>query len=296
MELLQLKYFKTVAEVGKISDAAQALFISAPALSTSISRLEKELGMPLFERTNNRIRLNRQGQILLRYVNQIFADVDCAKQELRQSLLHQGNHVSLACVASTQWVEMVTDFSEQYPQFSLQCTSIRRQELSTGALSNQHSFLLCADEDVPAAYADELDSTFLFEDHPVLMVHPEHPLAQKESVDIAQILGENIYLPMQDFALYEHLLRLFDSCSLPVPAGNAYSHLTTQHLVSKGLGVAFASTHMAKTPGLTISYVPISNEYKPWICRLYWRKNRTFTPDEQTFKDFVCNYYAQHKV
>ena len=45
MELMQLKYFKTVAEIGKISDAAQALFISAPALSTSISRLEKELGI-----------------------------------------------------------------------------------------------------------------------------------------------------------------------------------------------------------------------------------------------------------
>ena len=43
MELIQLKYFKTVAQTGKISDAAQALFISAPALSTSISRLEKEL-------------------------------------------------------------------------------------------------------------------------------------------------------------------------------------------------------------------------------------------------------------
>ena len=47
MELLQLKYFKTVAEVGKISAAAEQLFISAPALSTAISRLEKELGIEL---------------------------------------------------------------------------------------------------------------------------------------------------------------------------------------------------------------------------------------------------------
>lgn len=294
MELLQLKYFKTVAELGKISDAAQALFISAPALSTSISRLEKELGMPLFERTNNRIRLNRQGQILLRYANQIFSDVECARQELRQSLLLQGQHVSLACVASTQWVELMTDFSEKYPLFSLQCTSIRRQELTSGGLSNQHSFLLCAEEDVPASYAEELDSEFLFEDHPVLMVHPEHPLAQKDSVDLSEILGENVYLPMQDFALYEHLLRMFENCSLPIPAGNAYSHLTTQHLVARGLGVAFATNHMAKTPGLTIGYIPISNDYNPWICRLYWRKNRSFTPDEQLFKEFVCRYYAQH--
>ena len=93
MELMQLKYFKTVAEIGKISDAAQSLFISAPALSTSISRLEKELGIPLFDRTNNRIKLNRQGQIFLRYVNQIFSNLECAKTELQQSIMHQGQHV-----------------------------------------------------------------------------------------------------------------------------------------------------------------------------------------------------------
>ena len=79
MELQQLKYFKTVATMGKISDAAEALFISAPALSTSISRLEKELGVALFDRTNNRIALNPQGQIFLKYTNQIFATIDsCA--------------------------------------------------------------------------------------------------------------------------------------------------------------------------------------------------------------------------
>ena len=63
MELQQLKYFKAVAEIGKISDAAEMLFISAPALSTYISRLEKELGFALFDRTNNKIVHNQQGQI-----------------------------------------------------------------------------------------------------------------------------------------------------------------------------------------------------------------------------------------
>ena len=46
MEMLQLKYFKAVAEMGKISAAAESLFISPPALSAAISRLEKDLGMP----------------------------------------------------------------------------------------------------------------------------------------------------------------------------------------------------------------------------------------------------------
>lgn len=69
MELLQLKYFKTVAELGKISEAAKALYISTPALSTSISRLEKELGVQLFDRFAKRIELNSQGELFLRYAN-----------------------------------------------------------------------------------------------------------------------------------------------------------------------------------------------------------------------------------
>ena len=291
MELQQLKYFKTVAEIGQISGAAQALFISAPALSTSISRLEKELGVRLFDRSNNRIELNPQGQILLRYVNEMFSCLDCAKTKIQQSLMYQGQYVSIATVASTQWVDLVTVFSQEHPHFTLQCTSIRRVELTNGGMPVQHSFLLAAEDDVPLFYADELDSILLFEDHPVVMVHPDHPIAQKESVDLSELSEETIFLPMQDFPLYDHLVKLFQNCGLPFPAGNAYSHLATQQMVAKGLGVSFATLHTARTPSLSLRYIPISNPYQPWRSRLYWRKNHTFTEDERLFKEFVEQYY-----
>ena len=132
MELLQLKYFKKAAELGKIADAARALFVSAPAVSTSIARLEKELGTPLFDRSGNRIALNRQGKILLRYAEQVFSALDCAKTELTQSVMQQGQHVSIATRASTQWVDMITAFSQEHPHFTLLCTSISRTVLAAG--------------------------------------------------------------------------------------------------------------------------------------------------------------------
>lgn len=291
MELLQLKYFKTVAEIGKISDAAQALFISAPALSIAISKLEKELGVSLFDRTNNKIILNQQGQIFLRYVNQIFTNLDCARTELRQSLMLQGQHVSIASVASTQWVDMITAFSQEHPHFSLLCTSLNRMTLANSGVSTQYSFLLAAEDDIPTFYADKLESSFLFEDHPVVMVHPNHPIAQKDTVDLKNLLDETIFLPMKEYPLYDHLVRLFNDCGIPFPAGNAYSHLATQQMVAEGLGVAFATQHMARTPSLSLRYIPIQNNYKPWISRLYWRKNYTFTKDEILFKEFIENYY-----
>ena len=128
MELQQLKYFKTVAAIGKISDAAEALFISAPALSTSIARLEKELGVKLFDRTSNRITLNAQGQILLKHVNQIFTNLENAKQELNQSLLHQGPHISLVSINSLMWVNLIASFTAEFSKIYL----ILLQHLHTG--------------------------------------------------------------------------------------------------------------------------------------------------------------------
>ena len=79
MKLTQLLYFKEVAEVGKVSLAAKKLFVSPPALSIAISNLEKELGVQLFDRTNNRVELNEQGRAYLRHVNKILNDLDQAK-------------------------------------------------------------------------------------------------------------------------------------------------------------------------------------------------------------------------
>ena len=50
MELLQLRYFKAVAENESLTQTANKLFISPPSLSSTISRLEKELGTELFDR------------------------------------------------------------------------------------------------------------------------------------------------------------------------------------------------------------------------------------------------------
>lgn len=54
MEFIQLKYFKEVALTGSVSKAAENLHMTQPALSRSITRLEKELGAPLFDRRNRR--------------------------------------------------------------------------------------------------------------------------------------------------------------------------------------------------------------------------------------------------
>lgn len=71
MELKQLLYFQTIAECNNMSQAAQKLNISQPALSNSLKKLEEELDAHLFERQKNKIILNESGKTALSYASAI---------------------------------------------------------------------------------------------------------------------------------------------------------------------------------------------------------------------------------
>ena len=70
MTIQQLKYIVTVAEKGKINEAARTLFISQPSLTNAIHELEKELGFDIFNRTNRGIAATTRGTKFLSYVRE----------------------------------------------------------------------------------------------------------------------------------------------------------------------------------------------------------------------------------
>ena len=298
MELQQLKYFKAVADIGKISEAAESLFVSAPALSTSISRLEKELGFPLFDRTNNRILLNTQGQIFLKHVNQIFDSLESAKQELQQSLQPQHPRISLLSINSTMWVNPIAAFLSEYPQYTLSTTSVSLPILSQQGLDSEHSFLLAYDSDLPDYLAEELDSVFLFHAYPNVAIHKDHPLAKRAELDIRTLAEEKLFLPTPDHPLYMRLQKLFALYDLPMPPESDYSLMIRLKMVSENQGITFiTNTTTQVIPSPNIRYIPFVTPFEPWSANLYWRKDQPLTQYEIALKDFFHNFYKNlHKV
>ncbi len=291
MELQQLRYFKAVAETGKISAAAESLYLSAPALSAAIARLEKDLGMPLFTRTNNRILLNRQGEIFLRYVNQVFSTLDCARAELRQSLVQQGQHVSVATLNSQTWVDLLTAFSQEYPRFATFCANFRREHLAASGLPHQHSFLLGAQEDV-VGLSLNLESLPLFRDQMAILVHPDHPLAGKAAVEAGDLLRQTLLFPLEGSALFERACGLFEQAGLPVPLGRAYSYLVYRNMVAQGMGVAFTTLHCSRSENRDLCCVPVEGPGSALHMELSWARGHALTADERCFRDFVVRFYG----
>jgi DNA-binding transcriptional LysR family regulator len=83
VELRHLRYFLAVAEEGRFSRAAQRLHIAAPSLSQQIRALERELRVPLFERTPRAVRLTPAGAILIERARIILAEVERALVDAR---------------------------------------------------------------------------------------------------------------------------------------------------------------------------------------------------------------------
>ena len=117
MELLQLYYFKVLAEREHLTRTAESLMIAAPSLSATISRLENELGVKLFDRVGRNIRLNENGRILQRYVNEIFDALQNAKTELKDAGVRRDNCFTVASTAESLWTRAIQNFLRPTPTF-----------------------------------------------------------------------------------------------------------------------------------------------------------------------------------
>lgn len=96
MDLKQFNYFLAVYHCSSFTRAANELYISQPALTTSIKNLEDELGVTLFDRSNKReITLTAEGRVFLRNVENVMKSVSTLVNEL-----HSGAAVSITVVVS----------------------------------------------------------------------------------------------------------------------------------------------------------------------------------------------------
>ena len=135
MDIKQLRYFTVLAHAGNMTSAARSLYITQQALSRAIIKLEEELDVPLFERTQQGMRLTEYGKCLLPHARKTIRAVDAAAQAIadmkgtRQYAIHMGYvtgsfHAQSAVPPSliADWEGMqegVSVFPQEYPQEEL---------------------------------------------------------------------------------------------------------------------------------------------------------------------------------
>lgn len=124
MELLQLRYFLEVAESEHVTHSAQKLRVSQPSLTQAISRLERELGVQLFEPEGRGIRLTEAGRFYSKRIAKAVGEIDSATSELARFDEERSSIVRINVVsASNIVVDAVAEWRSQHPAAKFQIVS-----------------------------------------------------------------------------------------------------------------------------------------------------------------------------
>ncbi len=123
--LSSYRIFYTVAKTGNISKAAKELFISQPAISKSIQKLEESLGCDLFRRSSRGVILTEEGELLFSHVSLAFETLAMGEDKLKNSLSLGMGHLKIG-VSSTLCkyllVPYLKEFTHKYPHINISIT------------------------------------------------------------------------------------------------------------------------------------------------------------------------------
>lgn len=289
MEFLQLKYFQTVARLEHMTKAAEQLQIAQPSLSKTISRLEEDLGVELFDREHRKISLNAAGKIFLNRVDRAFAELNEGQRELKQFIDQDQRSITLAVTIPRVLPALLGSFLSKYPdvrfQQFLKSISSMKKMLLEGEVDYCISSIPIEGEDIRW---EPLITEEIF-----LIVPPNHQLAGRESVRLEEVKDE-AFISMNTGYGFRNLTDQFcqEAGFVQNIAFEGDEPTVISDLVRQGLGVAFVSE---------LSWVPKSGEFphklrivEPACQRtigLAWSEKRYFTPIAKQFRQFVVEYF-----
>ncbi|WP_054718132.1 LysR family transcriptional regulator [Lacticaseibacillus manihotivorans] len=122
MNIAQLQGFVYTAQTGSITQGAKQAFVSQPAMTKMIQELEKELGVPLFDRVGRGIQINDQGRAFLNYVEAGLDQIQMGVEAVSKPIIKKRPIRLLVEVASALIPDIITTIHQIYPESPIQLT------------------------------------------------------------------------------------------------------------------------------------------------------------------------------
>ncbi len=186
MNLFYLRYFVTLANVQQYTKAAEQLCIAQPSLSHAISQLEKELGLPLFEKSGRKTTLTRFGEEFLVCAEHTLATLDSGVESLKRSARGDGLiRLGFLRPLGVEFVpRLAAEFLQNRPEANVRFTFHTgvSQSLLDGLAARKYDLVFCSEPSPRLG----LTAVPVQKQELVLIVPKDHPLASGHSIELAQ--------------------------------------------------------------------------------------------------------------
>lgn len=280
MTLNQIQYFAKTAELMHMAKAARELNIAQPSLSMSIDKLERELGLPLFEKSGRGIRLTPEGEMFLSHAKRILEDVKAAEQEMKRLRDTSEEYLTVAYVnpMSEHFLPMVLrKFHEatNVPTTSLRSVEMNTAEIVTALNNNTADLALCS----KITGHPELTQIPILTQPLVLVVPKGHLLEQKylangEPIRCKQLLAH----PLVTYSVHTSMRKRVDDffaaqgCE-PKVCHQAGTETAVARMVAEQVGVAIIAK-VDDLPWERLTMLPLAGLEESRSLYLTYRTNR----------------------
>lgn len=295
MDLYQLECFRVVAEMEHISNAAQRLHITQPALSKIIGRVEDYAGTALFDRVKGKIQLNDSGKIFARTLDQMFTALNLGLEELHALTREETHQIRVASSTDGIFLLIGDKFHVDRPDAQIRYSVMPPEHIRQEFMRGNLDFALTDYplQDVGAEWK------FISEEEVLLTVQPESPLWGRKEISFAELKHVGIKCE----ALGDPLRDKIEECCA---AAGFKPNIVIESTIGSGGGliksfphvVSFMPAHrfmqvLQAHPGVEqrIQGIRLTGPTCTRVTGIARRSERGMTKLAQEFYDFVWDYF-----
>jgi LysR family transcriptional regulator, low CO2-responsive transcriptional regulator len=286
--LKQLRIFEAAARHLHFGRAAGELNLSQPAVSIALKQLETDAGLPLFEQMGRRVHLTRAGVELSGHARAMLARLQEADEAIDSLKGVAAGELHIASTTTAEYFvpRLLAEFRRHRPRVKIRLT-VKNREFVVRDLAENLIDLV-----VMGAAPEGLDTVAVaFAKNPLgIIASPEHPLAKKRRVRVAQLAEETFLIREPGSGTRTAMERAFSTQNFrPAETVEIGSNETIKQAVMAGMGVSFLSLHTTglelATKRLTVLPVTGMPVMRDW-CVIH-RERKRLSPTAAAFKDYL---------
>ncbi len=292
MELLQLRYFTALAQNQHLTKTAREMMVTPSAISSSLNRLETELGVKLFDRVGRSIRLNEYGAAFLPYARQVFSALDNAAAELKEMQSAGQAALSVGITNPNLWNNPLYAFRRAHPEVSVSLFSCDTGSHDAALTARDADFYIAT---TGALSGPGLAMQQLLDSRVLLAVSPRHPFAGRKEIDLAEAKDEWFVNSPHGSSFR----RFCDELCLRAgftPKSRVECDYVLRPKMLLNENMVCIATELGLRSNLYAGTVMIPI-VRPVCSRpqaIYWHKNRYQTKAALAFKEFMVEYCLEN--
>jgi LysR family transcriptional regulator, putative pyruvate carboxylase regulator len=239
--LKPLRAFCQTVRLGSVSRAAEALYLSQPAITLQLQALERELGAKLLERSGRRLVPTREGEALYTLARPLVEGIDGLESAFRDQLSGQGAELDVAAGSSTILYLLpgiVEAFRARHPDVRVRLHNVTGASGLDLLRSDAVDLAVGSMLDVPA----DLSYAPVYHFEPMLITPPGHPLAHKAELRLEDLSPYGLILPPQRLTTYRMVDLVFQRNRVPYTVAlEVGGWEVIKQYVAMGLGISIVT-------------------------------------------------------